>query len=154
MVARRPSSRTLRRRLPSLLHPVFRRAPVEGTAGLRNPASCDPVRERDDQVLGESNRSNADDDHFPNEDLFPDIGNLFIDDMGDVNTNSSGSAPAAQYVYLSALYEILLQFICLVVAIDWICLSTVLDVCMLSLFATVMIYLMIFRIKLYAELLI
>src|SRR6187399_2715224 len=58
------------RRHSSLLHPSFRRAPEEGTAGLRNPASCDLVRERGDQVFGESSRSTADNDHFPNDDFF------------------------------------------------------------------------------------
>ena len=119
MVARRPSSRTLHRRISNLLHPVFRRAPVEGTVGLRNSASCDPVRERGDQVFGERNRATADGDHFPNDDFFPDLGNLFLNDMGDnVNANSSGSAPAVQYVFLSVLYEMFLQFVCLAVAID------------------------------------
>ena len=145
------------RRHSSLLHPSFRRAPREGTAGLRNPASCDPVRERGDQVFGESNRSTADDDHFPNDDFFPDLGNLFLDDdMSDAVDNTAAAA-AAPYVSLSHLYEILLQFICLVFAVDWICLSTVrdlLDVCMLSLFATVILCLALFRIKSYAKLLI
>jgi hypothetical protein len=37
----------------SLPHPVLRRAPRAGTVGLRNPVSCDPVRERGDKVFGE-----------------------------------------------------------------------------------------------------
>ena len=87
-------SKTLRRRLPSLLHPVFRRAPVEGTVGLRNLASCDPVRERGDQVFWERTRATTGIELFPNDDFFHDIANLFIDDMGD----ASGSAAAASYV--------------------------------------------------------
>ena len=68
---------------------------------------------RRDHVFGESNRSTAD-DHFPNDDFFPDLGNLFLNDMADNgNANSSGSAPAAQYVFLSVLYEMFLQFVCL-----------------------------------------
>src|SRR6266540_6990957 len=49
---RLPRSRALRCH-PNLSHPVFRRAPRDGTVGLRNPTSCDPVRERGDQVFGE-----------------------------------------------------------------------------------------------------
>ena len=151
MVARRPSSRTLRRRLPSLLHPVFRRAPVEGTVGLRNPASCDPVRERGDQIFGKRTRATTDFEFFPNDEFFPDIDNLFIDDMGD-----SGSSAAAQYVFLIFLLEILLEFLFIVVALDLICLSTVLVDRMISLIPIilVMIYLLFSRIKSYAKLLI
>ena len=142
----------LLRRHTSLLHPSFRHAPREGTAGLRNPASCDPVRERGDQVFGESNRSTADGDHFP------DIGSLFIDDdMGDNGNNTNtAAAAAAPYVPLSALYEIFLQFICLVFTLDRICSTVVLALCMISLFVIilVMIYLLVFRIKSYAKLLI
>ena len=130
------------RRQSSLLHPSFRRTPQEGTAGLRNPASCDPVRERGDQVFGESNRSTAGDDYFPNDDFFPDIGNLFIDDnMTDTGNNTAATTAAATYASLSHLYEILLQFICLVFAVDWIFFTTVLDICMLALIASVVIYL-------------
>ena len=135
------------RRHSSLLHPSFRRASREVTAGLRNPASYDPVRERGDQVFGERNRATADDDYFPNDDFFPDLGNLFIDDgMGDNIINATAAA-AAPYVYLSALYEIFLQFISLVFAVDRFCSIVLLDVCMISLFVIilVMIYLMIFR---------
>ena len=111
-------SKTLRRHT-SLLHPSFRRAPREGTAGLRNPASCDPVRERGDQVFGERNRATADSDYFPNDEFFPDISGLFIDDMGD-NLDVAAAA-AAPYIYLSFLYDILLEFLCLAFAVDWIC---------------------------------
>ena len=79
-----------------------------GTAGLRNPASCDPVRERGDQAFGERTRATAGCDYFPNDDFFPDIGNLFIDDMGDTG-DGSGSAPAAMYVIRSPLFMIVLQ---------------------------------------------
>ena len=143
------------RRHSSLLHPSFRRAPQEGTAGLRNPASCDPVRERGDQVFGESNRSTADGDYFPNDDFFPDIGSLFIDnDMTDTGNNTAATTAAATYASISHLYEISLQFLCLVFALDWICMLVALDGCMLSLISTDMIYLIIFRIKLYDKLLI
>nr|XP_051192286.1 uncharacterized protein LOC127305803 [Lolium perenne] len=79
-------SRALRRR-SRLLHPVYRRAPLDRTAGLRNPVSCAPVRERGDKVFGERSTATAGfnidteaDDYFPNDDFFPDISNLF-DDM-------------------------------------------------------------------------
>ena len=146
-------SKTLRRRLPSLLHPVFRRAPVEGTVGLRNPASCDPVRERGDQVFGERTRATTGIEFFPNNDFFPDIGSLFIDDMGDVN---GAAAAAAPYVFLIFLFDMLLEFLLVVVALDSISLSTVLVDHMISLIPIilVMICLLFSRIKSYAKLLI
>ena len=126
MVSHHRRSRTLRHRFPSLLHPVFRRAPVEGTVGLRNPASCDPVRERGDQVFGERNRATADGDYFPNDDFVPNLGHLFLDDMGDNRDTAAATAAAAPYVFLIFLFEILLEFLFIVVALDSICLSTVL----------------------------
>ena len=121
-------SRSLRRH-PSLLHPSFRRAPREGTAGLLNPASRDLVRERGDQVFGERTRATAGSDDFLDDDFFPDLGNLFLNDMGD-NING-GSTPAASYAILSSLYEIMLEFICLLFAVDSISSFTML-VCMIS----------------------
>src|ERR1041385_9497529 len=119
-------SRSLRRR-PSLLHPFFRRAPQEGTAGLRNSASRDPVRERGDQVFGERPRATADsDDYFSDDDFFPDVGSLSINDMGDTNTNTSGSTPAAQYVICCSVFEIMLHVVFLAIVLDVISLSTVL----------------------------
>src|SRR5438132_7432593 len=101
---RLPHSKALRSR-SSLPHPVFRRAPRDGTVGLRNPASCDPVRKRGDQVFGERSHAttgSSDDttvaeDFFPNDDFFPDINNLFIDDMvaPDNTGNLSGSSSSA-----------------------------------------------------------
>ena len=122
-----PRSRSLRRR-PSLLHPFFRRAPLGGIAGLRNPVSRDPVRERGDQVFGERTRATAGSDDFPNDDFFPDVGNLFISDMGDngANANANGSAPTAPYVIRCLLFEIMLHVLFVVFMLDMICLSTVL----------------------------
>ena len=139
-------SRSLRRQA-SLLHPSFRRAPQEGTAGLRNPASRDPVRERGDQVSGERTRATAGSDDFANDDFFPDLGNLILDDMGD-NVNAGGAAPAAPYVILSFLFEIVVEFMFLVCALDVICSSAML-VRMISLISAdvVMIYLLFIRIK-------
>ena len=137
MVSRRSSSRTLRRRLPSLLHPVFRRAPVEGKVGLRNPVSCDPVRERGDQVFGERTRATTGTEFFPNDDFFPDIANLFIDDMGD-NGNTNGAA-AALYDFLIFLFRVLLEFLLVVVALDSFGLSTVLVDRMISLIPIILV---------------
>ena len=93
-------SRSLRRQA-SILHPFFRRAPGEGTAGLQNPASRDPVRERGDQVFGECTRATA----------------------GSDNVNAGGAAPAAPYVILSFLFEIVVEFMLLVCSLDVICSS-------------------------------
>ena len=41
--------------------------------------------------------------------FFPDLGNLFINDMSD-NINHIGSAPVVQYVILSFLFEIMVEF--------------------------------------------
>ena len=146
-------SRALRRRLPSLLHPVFRRAPVEGTVGLRNPASCDPVRERGDQVFGERTRATTGFEFFPNDDFFPDITNLFIDNMGDDMGNSSGATAAAPYVFLIFLYEVLLEFLLIVYALDCICLSTVCVDHMISLIYIILVMncSLLLGIKLYAK---
>ena len=132
IVARLPSSRS---RLPSLLHPVFRRAPVEGTVGLRNPVSCDPVRERGDQVFGECTRATTGIEFVPNDDFFPNIANLFIDDMGD----ASGSAAAASYMLFIFLFQILLEFLLVVVALDSIYLSTVLVDHMIGLILVILV---------------
>ena len=161
MVARRPSSRTLRRRFPSLLHPVFQRAPVEGTVGLRNPASCDPVWERDDQVFGERTHATTGFELFPNDDFFPDTGSLFIDDMGDnANANASASASAAAaatlYDLLIFLFELLLQFLLVVYVVDLFYLSTILVDRMISLILIILVIncLSFSRIKSTAKLLI
>ena len=86
----------------SLLHSSFWRAPREGTTGLRNPASRNPVRERGGQVFRERTRATA-----GNDDFFPDLGNLILNDMGD-NINVGPTAP---YVILSFLFEIVVEFI-------------------------------------------
>src|SRR5438105_11903188 len=102
-----PSSRALRCHL-RLPHPVFRRAPRDGTVGLQNPASCDPVRERGDQVFGERSRATTGissdtttEDFFPNDDFFPDVDSLFVDMTTPDNTdNPIGSSSSAPYVFL------------------------------------------------------
>ncbi|KAK1662257.1 hypothetical protein QYE76_050416 [Lolium multiflorum] len=96
-------SRALRRR-SRLLHPVYRRAPLDGTAGLRNPVSCDPVRERGDKVFGERSTATAGfnidteaDDYFPNDDFFPDISNLFSDMALNSDNVNAGSSSGPHY---------------------------------------------------------
>ena len=138
MVSRRSSSKPLRRRLPSLLHPVFRRAPVEGTVGLRNPASCDPVRERGDQVFGERTRAATGIEFFPNDDFFPGIGSLFINDMGD-NINATASTAVTLYNFLIFLLEIFLEFLLIIVSLDLFGLSTVLVDRMISLILLILV---------------
>ena len=93
-------------------------------------------------------------DDFANDDFFPDLGNLILDDMGD-SVNTGGASPAAPYVILSFLFEIVVEFMFLVCALDVICSSAML-VCMISLiFApVVMIYLLFIRIKSRSNLLI
>ena len=141
MVARRPSSQTLRRRFPNLLYPIFRRAPVEVTVGLQNPASCDPVWKRGDQIFGEYTRAITGFEFFPNDDFFPDIANLFID-MGDVNGFAAGAATAvatAPYVFFFFLVDLLLEFLLVLDTLDWICISTVFVDRMISLILPILV---------------
>ena len=46
---------------------------------------------------------------FTDDNFFPDLGNLFLNDMGD-NLNANGAAPVAPYVFLSFLFEIMVEF--------------------------------------------
>ena len=67
--------------------------------------------------------------------------------MGD-NTNANDFAPVAPYVILSSLFEIVVEFMFLVCAFDWICSSTMLVRMISSIFViAVMIYFMFIRIK-------
>lgn len=93
-------------------------------------------------------------DDFANDDFFPELGNLILDDMGD-NVNAGGAAPAAPYVILSFLFEIVVEFMFLVCTLDVICSSAML-VCMISSIpaTVVMIYLLFIRIKSRSNLLI
>jgi hypothetical protein len=81
-----------------LLHPLFRYAPDDGTVGLRNPTSCEPVWVRGNQVFGELFCETTDgimstDDSFPDEDFFPNISALYIDDMADdAGANANANA--------------------------------------------------------------
>ena len=53
--------------------------------------------------FGESTLATAGSDDF-----FPDLGNLLFNDMGD-NLNANGAAPVAPYVFLSFLFEIVVE---------------------------------------------
>ena len=46
---------------------------------------------------------------FTDDDFFPDLGNLFLNNMGD-NLNANGAAPIAPYVFLSFLFENMVEF--------------------------------------------
>ena len=59
--------------------------------------------------FGERTLATASSDDFTNDDFFPDLGNLFLNDMGD-NLNANGAAPVAAYVFLSFLFEIVVEF--------------------------------------------
>jgi hypothetical protein len=133
---------------------------------------------RGDQVFGERFCATTDgitstDDSFPKEDFFPDISNLYINDMADANANANANAnlnvnananpPAAPYAICFYLFQFLLQFLALAFGIDMICLSvldeicsSILLVCMIRLIPVIiiMIYYWLFRIKSYGKLLI
>jgi hypothetical protein len=117
------------------------------TVGIWNPASSEIVRVRGHQVFGARLCATSDgitstDDSFPDEDFFPDISSLYIDDMADdanananANTNANANAnlymnvnpPSAPYAICSYLFQFLLLFLVLAFRIYVICLS-VLDV--------------------------
>jgi hypothetical protein len=124
---------------------------------------------RGDQVFGEcfcatTGGITSTDDSFPDEDFFPDISALYIDDMADVNANTNANAnlnananvnlnananpPAAPYAICSYLFQFLLQFLVLAFGIDVICLSvldaicsSILLVCMIRLIPAIIIVL-------------
>ena len=99
-----------------------------------------------DQVLGERTRATAGSDDFANDDFFPDLGNLILDVMGD-NVNTGSAAPAALYVIISFLFEIVVEIMFLVCALDVICSSTMLVRMISLIFAIdVMIYLLFIQI--------
>jgi hypothetical protein len=114
------------------------------------------------------------DNSFPDEDFFPDISALYIDDMADnagananananANLNVNANPPAAPYAICSYLFQFLLQFLILAFGIDVISLSvldviysSILLVCMIRLIPAIiiMLYYWLFRIKSYGKLLI
>ena len=101
---------------------------------------------------------------FPDPDFFPDVSNLLGNlNMGE-NLDAAGAAaaataaaaaPAAPYVFLSFLYEIMVELFAIRTSLDWIC-SSIFLVRMASLICAiyVMFYLLYFWIKSYDNLLI
>ena len=59
--------------------------------------------------FGECSLATAGSHDFTDDDFFPDLDNLFLNDMGD-NLNANGAAPVAPYVFLSFLFEIVVEF--------------------------------------------
>ena len=59
--------------------------------------------------FGERTLATASSHDFTDDDFFPDLGNLFLNDMGD-NLSANGAAPVAPYVFLSFLFEIMVEF--------------------------------------------
>ena len=59
--------------------------------------------------FGEHTLTTVGSHNFTNDDFFPDLGNLFLNDMGD-NLNANGATPVAPYVFLSFLFEIVVEF--------------------------------------------
>ena len=53
---------------------------------------------------GERTLATAGSHDFTDDNFFPDLGNLFLNDMGD-NLNANGAAPVAPYVFLSFLFK-------------------------------------------------
>ena len=108
---RLPPSSTLRRR-HRLPHPVRRRAPADGTVGLRNPASREPVRVRGNQVFGErfcattgNTTSSSDDEFLHSDNFFPDLAGFFGNlNMGDNVDVTASAARAVPYVILTILF--------------------------------------------------
>ena len=60
-------------------------------------------------TFGERTLATASSDGFTDDDFFPNLGNLFLNDMGD-NLNANGAAPVAPYVFVSFLFEIVVEF--------------------------------------------
>ena len=75
--------------------------------------------------FGQRTLATAGSHDFTDADFFPDLGNLFLNDMGD-NLNANGAAPVAPYLFLSFLFEIMVEFMFLVCVLDSICSSTML----------------------------
>ena len=59
--------------------------------------------------FGERTLATAGSHDFTDDDFFPDLGNLFLNKMGD-NLNANGAAPVAPYVFMSFLFKIVVEF--------------------------------------------
>jgi hypothetical protein len=131
---------------------------------------------RGNQFFGERLRvtignMTSSDNEFPNDDLFPDIDNLFGNlNMGNnqdaaniAATAAAAAANAGRFTFMSSLFQILLEFLVLLFGVDAIglscldiiCSSTLL-ICMISLSVVyvVIIYQVLVRINAYDNLLI
>ena len=75
--------------------------------------------------FGEHTLATAGSHDFTDDDFFPDLGNLFLNDIGD-NLNTKGAALVAPYVFLSFLFKIVVELMFLVCVLDLICSSTML----------------------------
>ena len=60
-------------------------------------------------TFGEHTLATAGSHDFTDDDFFPNLDNLFLNDMGN-NLNANGAAPVAPYVFLSFLFEIVVEF--------------------------------------------
>ena len=58
---------------------------------------------------GERTLATAGSHDFTDDDFFPDLSNLFLNDMGD-KLNANGATSVAPYVFLSFLFEIMVEF--------------------------------------------
>ena len=58
---------------------------------------------------GERTLATAGSHDFTDDVFFPNLGTLFLNDMGD-NLNANGAAPVAPYVFLSFLFAIVVEF--------------------------------------------
>ena len=59
--------------------------------------------------FGERTLTTAGSHDFTDDDFFPDLDILFLNDMDDT-LNANGAAPVAPYVFLSFLFEIMVEF--------------------------------------------
>ena len=86
----------------------YSRAPFGGRNIPYSHSLLRPIR-RALLKFGERTLATAGSHDFINNDFFPDLGNLFLNNMGD-NLNANGAAPAAPYVFLPFLFEIVVEF--------------------------------------------
>ena len=91
------------------------------------PYSHSPLRSIRQALLkfGERTLATAGSDDFIDDNFFPDLGNLLLNDIGD-NLNANGAAPVAPYVFLSFRFEIVVEFMFPVCVLDLVCSSPML----------------------------
>lgn len=91
------------------------------TVGLRNSTSCDPTRERGNQVFGERPcvivgslfimTANCD---IPDDDFFLDVDHL----LGDMTNDAPASSSAAPHVILSSLIGLVFGLLLVEIDVD------------------------------------